>query len=341
MEIKYPIIIFIGLFLFIITFIFSRKIDIKGKKINKNKVANTSFVRKTKEFQSLVNKYRRVLYFIYVLIFIGLISASVLSARIVKEQTISNEIYNRDIILCMDISTSIDDLNDELVENYKNIVKNLNGERFGISIFNTTSYLIVPLTTDYEYVLSILDVIQKALDVRTHKIAYDDISSSEYLYLINYIQKGTLQGNKERGSSIIGDGLASCVYDFPEEKDDRARIIILSTDNEVYGEEYIDVVSASKIAKKNNIKVYTIAPDTTKVEDAEKLKEVVNITGAKYYEHKGNQTVNEVVNEIETIEKTKLETNPQTFTTDYPTIPLILIFISFILIILVDKVVLS
>ena len=64
-------------------------------------------------------------------------------------------------------------------------VNNLKGERFGISIFNTTSVLLVPLTDDYDYVLDSLDKIYQSIE------AINDYDYSSY-YIYDYIIAGTI-----------------------------------------------------------------------------------------------------------------------------------------------------
>ena len=338
MEIKYPIIIVIGIILFILTFM----IQIKGikKNGNKNKVANTGIIKNTNEYKKLVKKYRRVLYFLYVLVFIALLSSSVLSSRIIEEQTIKNDIYNRDIMLCMDVSGSVLELNGKLVESYKEVVNNLKGERFGISIFNTSSYLLVPLTTDYDYIEESLDKIGKSIDYHNNYEKYKNQDLDEILELSSYILYGTTVGI-ERGSSLAGDGLASCIYDFPSLNENRSRIIIFSTDNEVYGDEYIDVEGAAKIAKNKNITVYALAPEASNESALAKLKNAAEITGGKYYYQENTSTVKNVIEEIEKKEKSILEGPSKTLINDYPSIPLIIIVLSFFILLIIDKVVLS
>ena len=338
MEIKYPIIIIISIILFIFTLLLNKKRFFKRD--NKNKVANTSIIKNTKEYKNLINKYRKVLYFLYVLVFIALISSAILSSRIIEEQTVKNDIYNRDIILCMDVSGSVLDLNGALVESYKEVVKNLKGERFGISIFNTSSYLLVPLTTDYDYINESLDTIGQAIDYYNNYDKYRGKDIDERLKLSQYIYSGTTVG-VERGSSLAGDGLASCIYDFPNLEENRSRIIIFSTDNEVYGEEYIDVEGAAEISKSKNITVYALAPKALSQKDLAKLKNAAEITGGKYYYQEDTSTVSNVINEIEQKEKSLLQGPSKTYIIDYPSVPLIITIVSFFILLIIDKVVLS
>ena len=141
----------------------------------------------------------------------------------------------------------------------------------------------------------------------------------------------------ERGSSLTGDALASCIYDFSNLEDDRTKIIIFSTDQDVLGEEYIDIVEAAKIAKKNKVKVYVFGNSNTTYANEQTLKKVANITGGQYYRDDGSNGVREVINSIEREKKSALVTNTSTFIVDYPEIPFIILFIAFTAYVFLDK----
>ena len=345
MEIKYPILIVISLVLFVASFFIS---GWKGKeRKNKNKVANTVLVRNTEEFKSILRRYRMILYVLYACIFICVMGNGVLSSRIIEEQTTSNDVYNRDIILCMDVSGSVIEVNEEIIKTYKEIVSELNGERFGVSIFNTTSVLVVPLTDDYDYILDVLDTMHKAFKLANGK--YTSVPYSEWEYYINFIQSGTIIGAETRGSSFAGDGLAACVFDFPNLEEKRSRIIILSTDNDVYGpgnvpdtgqaKQYVTVTEAAQISKKKGITVYTIAPSTTSGSDAAELKNATVSTGGEYYVHEKGPTVKNIVQNIESKEKSLIKGTERTTITDYPKVPFFLMLIGFLLLIVLERVV--
>ena len=78
------------------------------------------------------------------------------------------EKYTRDIFLCIDISSSVDGLNVNIISNLKDVVSNMQGERFGLVIFNTSPVLLVPLTNDYEYILDELDRVEEHIKKRMH-----------------------------------------------------------------------------------------------------------------------------------------------------------------------------
>lgn len=321
MEIKYPIIIL----LFIIAFF--GILFYKGKeKVNNNKkVANTYFIKNTQLYKSIINKYKIIIYIIFGLLFLSVIGASLLTSRIITTSTHSNKIYDRDILLCLDVSGSMSELDEEIIKSYGKIVDNMHGERFGIVIFDNSSYKLLPLTDDYDYVK---DVIKKSIKA-FNGIKTNDWEASRYIY------DGTYEGE---GSSVIGDGLASCVLSFPKLDEERSRIIILGTDNYVSGPQIITVPEAGKLAKKYKVAVYPLDPNGYGKE-AKELKEIATLTGGKYYTIQDVKQTNDIVNSIETKEKTVRETSPTSSSTDHPQVPLIIILISILGILFMERVI--
>ena len=71
--------------------------------------------------------------------------------------------------------------------------------------------------------------------------------------------EGTITKNIERGSSLIGDGLTSGIYMFPELEEDRSRSIILITDNVDNAEPggaVMTLQEATNLAKEKNINLF-------------------------------------------------------------------------------------
>ena len=60
-------------------------------------------------------------------------------------------------MLCLDVSGSTLPYDREVIDTYRTLVDNFKGERIGLSIFNSTSRTVFPLTDDYELVSEQLD----------------------------------------------------------------------------------------------------------------------------------------------------------------------------------------
>lgn len=332
MELRYPIVILIILIVIICYFIFSKKE--KGKYTSGSKIANTNYIKNTDYYKKKIKEYKLITKIIQLSCWVAIISSTVLIARLTKIETTNVNEYNRDIFLCMDVSSSVDELNVELVESLKNTVNSLHGERFGISIFNTSSVTLVPLTDDYDYVNDVLDEIKESIDANS---AYSyDYTQDDYFYVKNYIVSGTLEGNETRGSSLIGDGLTSCVYSFSNLDEERTQIIIFSTDNDLAGTPLVTLDKAAQISKSKGIKVFGIGTKIMKTEDRNEFKAAVETTQGKFYEH-SNATVNNIVGDIEKTSKSLLKNQIETKEIDIPQIPFVILTFSVSILIIMNR----
>lgn len=336
MELIYPFVLYIGLPILVILSLmkFKRKEDVYKRG---TKIANTKYAEKIPLFKEIMKKYRVMVTAIKAVSIISIIVALIMISRPAKVESSKSSKYNRDIFLCMDTSTSVDELNLKLVDNFRDTVKNLKGERIGITIFNTSSVVLVPLTDDYNYVLNTLDELEKAIK---YSINPGEVKSlDEASYLSTYIRSGTLIGNEVRGSSLIGDGLASCVYSFPNLKEDkdRTRIIIFSTDNDLAGNPIVTLEEASNICRDEKVTVFGIAPTLGDESKKSKMKQAVENTGGTFFDEASGSTVKEIVANIEKKGKSLLEVNEETRKIDKPLVPFILLIISIAILFILNK----
>ena len=302
MELTYPWIGIVGIIVVLVLAIipFRRKGSYKEGK----KVANIELVEQTELYKKLKRRYT-ILNICSVVCLVGaMVTALVLASRPAKVSKVNTELRNRDIFMCLDISASVDELNLELCGKLKEVVKGLDGERFGITIFNGQAVLLVPLTTDYDYVLATLDKLEAAIKDSIENIdeeGYVDIENYDpALFSFKYDGTSVSDG---RGSSLIGDGLASCLYNFPDlkENSDRTRLIIFATDNELNGEPYVTVTQAADLCRKNGVKVYGITPEI--VEEEAEFKSAMELTGGAYYKATSSDVVDTLIADIQKTEK--------------------------------------
>lgn len=332
MELINPLVIYIGLPIIILLIIIRLKKPIRYNK--GKKVANTKYVEEIPYYKEVMKKYKTLTYLIKGICIVAILMSLLLLSRPAEVDTTDSSLYSRDIFLCMDTSQSVDELNMELIENLKKTVKNLKGERFGVAIFNTTSVLLVPLTDDYEYVIDTLNKIQKGIET-SNTFSYDD--SMQRVYDMNYIISGTIVGAEERGSSLIGDGLASCIYNFSNLEEDRTRIIILSTDNDVAGTELISLQDAGQLAKEKKITVFGIGPDIIRDKDKDDFEKAVKKTGGKYYTSEASTTVSKIVEDIEKTGKSLVLGQKEVRKVDKPLIPFVILIISLMTLFILNK----
>lgn len=296
MELIFPWFLYVGIVVLVILCIlkFINRIKYKRGK----RVANTGFVEETSLFKQLYLKYKILSNAAIICLLIAIATGFVLMSRPAKAEEISTDIRNRDIFICMDISDSVDELNVEMCDKLKEVVEELDGERFGITIFNAKSVLLVPLTTDYEYVMETLDKLKASFEKNIlmsspdYEYSMDDFTDDVY----NYKYEGTLS---YAGSSLIGDGLASCLYSFPDlgTNSERSRLIIFTTDNELNGTPYVTLEEAAKLCKKNDVKVFAVSPDN--IVDEDTFKSSIEDTGGEYYRFTSSNVFDDLINDIE------------------------------------------
>ena len=330
MELMNPIFLYIGIPLFILLF-FVLKIKKKVTYTTGKKVANTRHIKEIPLYKELERKYKIIIIIIEIVIFLNIIMCLVLLSRPYKTKTTTNKSSRKDIFLCMDVSTSVAALDYELVDNLKDVVKKLDGERFGISIFNTTTILYVPLTDDYDYVVQKLENLKRPFQLGERDYDYNYGNgelkrlSSEENNELNRFYDGTILDAETRGSSLIGDGLATCLFSFPNMEEERDRIIIFATDNDLAGDEKISLEDAAKLCKDKNIVVYGLAPNAKNVrhiKDAEekqaKFKSAVEQTNGNFYVQSDNLSVKNIVKDIQNRQRIAVDERTETKKIDTP-----------------------
>jgi len=213
------------------------------------------------------------------------------------EQLVTGE--GIDIVLCLDISGSM--LAQDFTPNRMEAAKNVAGEfidhrptdRIGLVIFSGESFTMCPLTTDRTVLKTQLYNVQSGL-----------------------LEDGT----------AIGSGLATGVERL-RNSPSKSKVIILLTDGENNG-GLIDPNTAKEIAKSVGVRVYTVGMGTEgyapvpvqtpggivyqkeKVNIDEKLlTQIATETGGRYYRAKDNEGLKNIYNEIDQLEKSKIETS--------------------------------
>ena len=321
MELKYALALYIcagvaALFV-IATFVtLKMKRKFKGGK----KAILPDYLKKEKMFRTRVVWYNILKYVLIVLIITSLVLSGFLMARPYKTESKQLANYNRDIILCMDISTTCDNLNAVLIDKLEDVVKELNGERFGIVIFNTSPVLLCPLTNDYNYIIEVLEKVKEGLEMRLDYYNGRIIFSDRLYEAEAFISNGTLVDNETRGSSIIGDGLASACLDFYDYEDnpDRTRAIIFSTDNELLGDEIITLPEAGQMCQERDIIVFGVGTEVMADADRAMMKEVVEGTGGTFYYGEDDNIVDNIVDDIRAQLATLDETRYEIIETETP-----------------------
>ncbi len=334
MELKNEWIIYIGILVLLILIFVHRKPKDNYKK--GKKIIGLSYIEKEPYFKKKMFRYRILCILLMVFYVTSMAACFLLEARPYKTVITEKETYSRDIILCLDISYSVDELNQELVENLKDTVNNLKGERFGIVIFNSSAVMLSPLTDDYKYIINTLEQLKQSINLRLSDDFYE-MDSDNWLYQSSYIIEGTLVGSEQRGSSLIGDGLATSVYNFPDLNEKRTKIIIFSTDNDLEGTPIVTLDEAADICKENDVVVYGIGTEEMLECDQEEMKSAVTKTGGTFYLQEEAGTVKHIVTEIEKESKHLIKGKMELQEVDLMEVPAVFLFCSIFLMILISK----
>ncbi|MEW1953319.1 VWA domain-containing protein [Terrabacter sp. NPDC080008] len=214
---------------------------------------------------------------------------------------------NRDILLCLDISGSMAAYDATLVSTFKTLVKSFEGERIGLVIFNSSAATVFPLTDDYDFINDELDTAGRAL-------AGGSESDSFFA--------GTFNG---RGTSLIGDGLATCVSSFDKVDTQRARSVVFATDNHLAGRPIIDVEQAIELAKAKGVRVYGLNPEEDGPdEEAVQMRELVTGTGGHYYAMSDQSAIKGIVDAVEAQEATLVDAASRSLHSDNPALAIAL-----------------
>ncbi len=356
MELMNPYVIKLGIPLLILAVVVLHVIPSRRKKdfAGGIRTGAASIIKSLPLYEKLYKRSRVLAYFNEFFVICAIIASLVLIARPYKVQTIKSGVQKRDIFLCMDVSYSLYELNYELTDYLEQVVGELKGDRFGITIFNTSSVVYVPMTDDYDYVVMRLEELKEYFTLQ--KEYFDIVGEEEYFYFdseeeeeryndicarLDYIEAGTLVNNSTRGSSLIGEGLASCLYSFPSIGDStRTRVIIFATDNANSSmvKELPELDEASKLCKKNDVTVFAIFPSEDAhyyyYTDAEyavfekELRDAVKVTGGELYVQSSDDTVSSIVEDIRSHEAMTVDDIVTEKKTDMPVAPAIVLIIS-------------
>ena len=217
------------------------------------------------------------------------------------------ETRNRDIMLCLDVSGSMAAYDAQLVTTFKDLVTRFEGERIGLVIFNSSAATAFPLTDDYDFINEELDVAQRAL-------AGDSDLESFFA--------GTFNG---RGTSLIGDGLATCVSSFDRVDTQRPRSVVFATDNHLAGRPIIEVDEAGELAKAKGVRVYGLNPEEDGADrEAVEMREVVEGTAGRYFSMSDTAAIPGIVEAVQSQEATLIDSAARALYTDNPTLPITL-----------------
>jgi len=297
-------------------------------------IANTARTRNLPEYKSAQRKYRLLLIALAFLFLVAFGSTAIVAARPIST-TVSKRTYeNRDIMLCLDISGSMDAYTKELLEYFSKLLEEFKGQRVGLTIFNGVSMSLAPLTDDYDTLIDLFTELKE--------------NPSEYSMALYYAAP-------DAGMSAIGPGLVGCINNFDKlEESKRSRAIIFSTDNYAQENQPITLTEAAAYAKHYDIAVYGLSTSDYRSQEEidniqegdyestrnKEFREAVLSTGGSYYafssySHSNNVVVSDLVDQILAQAAARYEGAETLVKADIPLIPTIVATVSMLLFLLV------
>lgn len=320
MELEYPWVFAVAAGLFVIVTLAAILIPVKSGKGVGLKAAHTRRLRELPAFKKALSKRRIALVIATLAVLFALSSSAFVAAR-PTTKVIENPVkYNRDIVLCLDVSGSMIEVDIQIINKFYELLNEFNGERVSLVVFNSVANQVFPLTDDYAYVSKQLDYVLDGFYVDTAYRGFD-------------IVKYTIA---DHGASLIGDGLTSCTMSFDTDDEQRSRSVILATDNVVNGKPIVALDEAVGLAKSKGIRVYGINPGSIDWETKEPLPDLEaemraasESTGGKYFALDQLDSVSGIVNDITNDAASAVRSDPIVVKNDDPAIYIwILLFLS-------------
>lgn len=234
------------------------------------------------------------------------ISTAVSAGLPIERRVEHPQLASRDIVLCLDASGSMLPFDGQILRNFQEMVESFEGERLSLQLWSAQTLIRFPLTDDYELISSVLGEAAGIID-RGYLGP-----EGEYVLvtpeLADYLE-GVEAPDGQLISSLVGDGLATCVTGFDNLDSQRSRTVILATDNEVMGEEIYSLAQAVEYATKNDVDIIALYPAEGGVltAEGEQLRSVVVGAGGDFYDASDPGAIDAIVDRIEAEQLAELE----------------------------------
>ncbi|VEI13493.1 VWA domain-containing protein [Trueperella bialowiezensis] len=268
-------------------------------------VAHTTRAREHPRFRRRLHLLRAGLVLVLAGAFTAGVASAYVAARPSETLTLESKMATRDIVLCLDVSGSMTDFDAELLEAFARVAENFEGERIGLFLWNSGTRTVFPLASDYNVVQSELERAARAFGA----IRYND----DFFELIS----GTDAGGAF-GSSLIGDGLASCTRGFDLEDEERSRSIIFATDNSLAGNPVFTLEEAAELAAEKGIVVHGLEAGLSYGWGSSEMQTALENHGMHYYQADDPGAAERIVEEIQSRDAVELGTMGDSVTLDNP-----------------------
>ena len=308
-----PVVLAVVAIATVVGWLLARRAGVRSGK--KGWVANTGYLRGLPKYQALVRRTRASLAIAVVCFLIAVIATSVSAGAPVDRYVKHDKSASRDIVLCLDSSGSMLPYDSKIGGAFRQIISHFEGERISLQLWDAYSMTMFPLTDDYDMATDVLQDMSDTIDTGLIQVG-GKISGTRELF--EYLEP--VLDEKQEVSSLVGDGLASCIMGFDHNDKQRSRTILLATDNEVYGSGVYDLSEAIEFAKSQGVTVTALYPgsDISLSSEALQLRDEVRKTGGDFYDASSPSAVDSVVRQIEAEQKEELDSAGKMIETDRP-----------------------
>lgn len=292
-------------------------------------LANTQRLRGLPAYRRAVKRSWRMGMVSLIVLALAFGGAAMSASRWVYTDVETPEAYNRDIVLCLDVSGSMVEYDAEVIDRYLEMLPGFDGERMSLVLWNSSAVPVFPLTDDYSFVE------EQLTDIREAMLDGD---------ILEY-GKGTLN---RPGASLVGDGLASCLLQFDNVKnrgqtavptstpgtgpdvsappvtvpgtERRSRSVILATDNVVNGSPTVSFSQATELAAEYDIKIYGLDANTFSDAFQQEYEGLMKRHAFEYFRLDDGKSVDAIVDAITSEQASRWQGAPQVLIIDTPRI---------------------
>ncbi|MEX0426588.1 VWA domain-containing protein [Nocardioides sp. DS6] len=257
-------------------------------------VAHSERIRGLARFRTLARQQSWLATWQTVAVLVAAAGAILLAARPQATAVTERSLANRDVVLCLDASTSMFDEDVQVLDAFGQIVDGLRGERVSLVLWSDAAVTVFPLTDDYAFVK------------RQLAEASDAFARQDFDYLA-----GTFLG---RRASIITDGIVSCTQRFDHADQKRGRAVIVASDNDPQGGAPIFTwPEVSAYARDHDVRLYGIgsldlAPGGSRRDE---FANAMTSTGGTFALLGEDGSVDRIVTSIEQLEAARVRQPPE------------------------------
>lgn len=276
-------------------------------------VAHVTEARRQPRFERRLRVFHRVVAVAMSALIGAALVGAYLSGRPKEDQPLESSLATRDIVLCLDISGSVIEFDGEVLQSFETLVDSFQGERIALVVWNAGARTIFPLTDDYEMVRRQLESAQTALEVEMFLGDPYPKNEPEYLRFASGTDVGA-----NYGSSLVGDGLASCTFAFDLTETDRSRTVLFATDNELAGNPVYSLDEAAQLAQDKGITVHGLYIEGWVPQNGTTMQRDIEAHDGYFYNADDPEAAGQIIADVQSQDAKDLGAVDELVTTDSP-----------------------